>query len=154
MNYLYTDISKFFLDIGKEKFKNNSAIKYLRLNIDNLEEIESLDKVDIIVAAGVLNNSSNLEKVMKAFLKKIRPDGVMLITEPIGNPIEMLVSQVFMMEEPDDIRKIKNSTFLELNDWIELINRCGDFDISIFPRENFKLNIFGQKLLIIKDKVR
>ncbi|MSB10448.1 class I SAM-dependent methyltransferase [Finegoldia sp. BIOML-A1] len=154
INYLYTDISKFFLDIGKEKFKNNSAIKYLRLNIDNLEEIESLDKVDIIVAAGVLNNSSNLEKVMKAFLKKIRPDGVMLITEPIGNPIEMLVSQVFMMEEPDDIRKIKNSTFLELNDWIELINRCGDFDISIFPRENFNLNIFGQKLLIIKDKVR
>lgn len=154
INYFYTDISKFFLDIGKEKYGSNSEITYLKFDIDNINEFKKIEDVNIIIAAGVLNNSKHLENVLKELLKKIKPEGMMLITEPMSEPIEMLVSQVFMMEEPDDIRNIKNSTFLELSEWIELINRCGDFELSIFPRENHNLNIFGQKLFIIKKKGR
>ncbi|HDU0748827.1 TPA: thiazolinyl imide reductase subfamily, partial [Staphylococcus pseudintermedius] len=100
------------------------------------------------------NNSRHLEKVLKELLNKIKPDGMMLITEPMDEPIEMLVSQVFMMEEPDDIRNVKNTTFLELSEWIELINRCGNFELSIFPGENHSLDIFGQKLFVIRKKGR
>ncbi|MCK4041922.1 class I SAM-dependent methyltransferase [Streptococcus suis] len=154
INYLYTDVSKFFLDIGKEKYGINSKINYLKFDIDNINELKKIEDVNIIVAAGVLNNSRHLENVLKELLNKIKPDGMMLITEPMDEPIEMLVSQVFMMEEPDDIRNVKNATFLELSEWIELINRCGNFELSIFPRENHSLNIFGQKLFVIRKKGR
>ena len=152
VNYLYTDISKFFLDIGKEKYKDNSIVRYLKLNIDDLKELESLEDIDIIVAAGVLNNSKNLEEVMKELLKKIKLDGLMLITEPMDEPIEMLVSQVFMMEEPNDVRSDKNSTFLGVNDWLNIIKKYGSFEVSIFPKENHSLSVFGQKLFIIKNE--
>lgn len=154
VNYLYTDISKFFLDIGKEKYKDNAIVRYLRLNIDNLKELESLEDVDIIIASGVLNNSKNLERVIKELLKKIEPNGLMMIIEPIDEPIEILVSQVFMMEEPSDIRNKKNSTFLDLDDWIELINQYGDYELSVFPRKSSSLNMFGQKLFVIRNKER
>ncbi|MGL5440728.1 MAG: class I SAM-dependent methyltransferase [Filifactoraceae bacterium] len=152
VNYLYTDISNFFLSIGKEKYSSNSNISYLKLDVDNINELKAVEDANIIVAAGVLNNSKHLERVVKELLKKIKLNGMLLITEPMDEPIEMLVSQVFMMEEPDDIRKVKNSTFLGIDDWIELINRCGDFEVSIFPGENHSLNIFGQKLFVIRNK--
>lgn len=154
INYLYTDISKFFLDIGKEKYGIGSKINYLKLDIDDINELKKIENVNVIVAAGVLNNSRHIENVLKELLNKIKPGGMMLITEPMDEPIEMLVSQVFMMEEPDDIRNVKNTTFLELSQWIELINRCGNFELSIFPRENHSLNIFGQKLFVIRKKGR
>lgn len=70
----------------------------------------------------------------------------------MDEPIEMLVSQVFMMEEPNDVRSDKNSTFLGVNDWLNIIKKYGSFEVSIFPKENHSLSVFGQKLFIIKNE--
>lgn len=37
----------------------------------------------------------------------------------------MLISQAFMMQEPDDARAEKNETFLKLYQWHELFQKVG-----------------------------
>lgn len=151
IEYQYTDISDFFLSTAKKKFKSMQNISFKKLDIDDFE-IATISnyKPDIIILAGVLNNSKDIQNALKKIFEILDVDGECLIIEPTAEFPEMLVSQVFMMEEPSDIRMQKNTTFLNLEEWIEIMNQVGFENIVSFPPENHTLRKFGQMLFLIK----
>lgn len=87
--------------------------------------MEITNSVDIVIAVGVLNNAKNIEVTLKNIKKVLKKDGKVIIVEAIGESVQMLISQAFMMQEPDDARAEKNETFLKLYQWHELFQKVG-----------------------------
>ena len=146
--YIYSDISDFFLQIGREKFTGVSDINYKKIDLNNYRQLKILPQADIIVAAGVLNNVKDVDITLELLYKKIKPKGLLLITEPVGNQIEMLVSQVFMMESILKNDEDDNNLFASEVLWIEKLKKTGFNNIESFPSDSHKYKEFGQRLFV------
>ena len=80
----------------------------------------------------------------------LRHNGEMLITEATGEAATMLVSQAFMMDEAADDRKNTESTFMTLEQWIDVFKNSNLNDIYITPDKGHPLDSLGQKLFIVR----
>ena len=152
IEYLFTDISQFFLSNAKEEYKKYPWMKFKKIDLDDNLVAQGLKKesVDIIVAAGVLNNVNDIDKVIGELKDLLRHNGEMLITEATGEAATMLVSQAFMMDEAADDRKNTESTFMTLEQWIDVFKNSNLNDIYITPDKGHPLDSLGQKLFIVR----
>lgn len=152
-NYHFTDISDYFTDAIKDISKNYS---YVTTGILNAEELESSEiekeSIDIIVAAGVINNVKNTYEVMKSLWKLLKKDGLILMSEATGEALPMLISQVFMMEDAADDRSKTDTTFLSLDQWEKCIEDTGYIELCLYPDLGTKLDSLGQKVFVIKKE--
>lgn len=65
--------------------------------------------------------------------------------------LTVLVSQVFMMTKPTDIRLEKNRTFLNRLEWLDLLKDTFDKkQILTYPKNTHALYEFGQQLFVVK----
>lgn len=153
--YVFSDISNFFIAKAKEKFRWCKQIQYRILDIDKDPKEQGFinETADILIAAGVLNNACDSEKTMDYLISLVKPGGYMLVSEPIVEAPEILVSQAFMVAKPNDIRNKSNTTFLTNDQWINLI-RKNDLvqEVMELPEKGNVMDKFGQKLYIISKK--
>lgn len=97
----------------------------------------------------VLNNAKNIEVTLKNIKKVLKKDGKVIIVEAIGESVQMLISQAFMMQEPDDARAEKNETFLKLYQWHELFQKVGFAVEKSLPTIDSELCVYNQKVFVL-----
>lgn len=151
ITYIYTDISKYFLQKAKERYtvyKEKADIYYHTLNIDKTfsGQLDDKLKVDIVIAVGVLNNSVDTDKCIHEINNIMKPGGILLIIETVEDVPDILVSQSFMMSIPKDRRKNTNTIFLDAKQWLDILGENGFSDIVECPKYGDYLEILGQKL--------
>ncbi len=123
--YLFTDLSDFFLTNSKKKYPE---IETAILDMDKIDE-EILGKYDVIIAAGVLNNTVNIPGTVEILNSHLVEEGLLLITEPVGQHFEINVSQEFMMPKHTDMREAGHRCFLERSEWRRILVGAG-FDLT------------------------
>ena len=101
---------------------------------------------------GVINNAKNLNRLLKSVHQILTKGGKLIIGEAYGESAPMLISQAFMMTEPTDIRKSKNTTFLTLDEWYELFNQTGFKLLDKKPQQSDELASFKQALFILEKR--
>ncbi len=143
--YLYTDISRFFLNKAMERYANIPFMRYKTINLD--EEI-SEEKVDYIVANGVLNNMVNLKKTLTNLKNLLKENGQLFIVEPARESLEILISQAFMMSDTEDVRNEQNQTFMNDSQWKEILEDAGFELRAVYPNDDSPLEVLGQKLYV------
>ena len=156
-HYIFTDVSNFFLAEAKQKFSKYKQLEYKYLNIDSDPRKQGFcnEDYDIIIAAGVLNNAVDLERTIGYLMSMLKPGGYILISEPIREFPEILVSQAFMVMIPEDTRYEDNKTFLDGIQWRDLILSNTEVEELIeVPKIGHKMEAFGQKLFIVRKKWR
>ena len=126
-------------------------VEYLKIDINNdfVSDKIKEDSVDIVIAVGVLNNAKNIEVTLKNIKKVLKKDGKVIIVEAIGESVQMLISQAFMMQEPDDARAEKNETFLKLYQWHELFQKVGFAVEKSLPTIDSELCVYNQKVFVL-----
>ena len=129
-------------------------MRYQLLNIDNLHhsKLNAYQPIDIVIAVGVINNAKNLNRLLKSVHQILTKGGKLIIGEAYGESAPMLISQAFMMTEPTDIRKSKNTTFLTLDEWYELFNQTGFKLLDKKPQQSDELASFKQALFILEKR--
>lgn len=152
--YIFTDISKFFLISGEELFGRHQFMKYKILNIDKIDDNNFINKnkFDVIVAVGVINNSKDIRSLLKKLNDTLNKNGKLIIGEAYGESSVMLISQAFMMTEPEDERKYKNMTFLSLKSWYEIFDETGFNVLKKMPHQTDELSSFNQALFILEKR--
>lgn len=70
--------------------------------------------MDIVIAAGMMNNAVNTDYSMRQIICSLVHGGIALIAEPVGENYELMLSQSFMMSRPTDAREVVNETFLKI----------------------------------------
>ncbi|MFD3702129.1 methyltransferase [Nocardia sp. NPDC058658] len=143
VDYLFTDVSRFFLATAKGRLAEYPWIDYGLLDIDAIETTRSYD---VIIAAGVLNNARNTDETVAALIAALAPGGWLLITEPVLENLEILGSQAFMMTRPTDARAASQSTFLSEPQWLEVLS--GLAEVAVLPDAGHPLAPLGQRLFL------
>ena len=82
--YFYTDISRFFLQRAKERYKECDGkieMHHQTLDIDEAfsSQLPSNFQADIVIAVGVLNNSVNTDKCIYEINSVMKPGGILLV---------------------------------------------------------------------------
>ncbi|TPG68181.1 methyltransferase [Brevibacillus laterosporus] len=154
LDYLYTDVSHFFLSTARERFKDYPWMRFQTVDIDKDLFAQGLTpgSVDIVIAAGMLNNARDTDQVMHNFMQSLAPGGWLVITEPTREFVEMLISQAFMMTPPEDDRKNTQSTFMSVQQWTDVIQRAGAKEFVVLPNEEHPLAPLGQKLFVVRKE--
>ncbi|MFY0517550.1 Gfo/Idh/MocA family oxidoreductase [Lysinibacillus sp. UGB7] len=150
--YMFSDVSSYFLNEAKKTFQDINWMDYMKLDIENETDMSLIenDSQNIILAAGVLNNVKNTKEVLLRLKLLLKNDGMVLLTEADGESLQILISQVFMMEPADDKRKGTSSTFLTTSQWLEIFNEVGFKCMSIQPDKGHKLYPLGQRLFVLE----
>ncbi len=150
--YIFSDISSYFINKAKKTFHHVNWLEFMKLDIENDRDVACIEKgsQDIILAAGVLNNVKNTRDVLLKLKLLLNNDGIVIITEADGESLQMLISQVFMMEPADDIRKETFSTFLTTSQWLEIFGEVGFKCYTVQPDKGHKLYPLGQRLFVLK----
>lgn len=154
MNYEYhfTDISNYFLNIAKEKYKKNENIRYGLFDINKHIEEQGIKEAefDIIICANILHNAKDGDMAIQSINKLIKDDGIFVIVDEVSEP-EFLLTSIDLNEglsNFEDCRKENNEIFFTHNQWIDMFS-TGKIDLLVdFPKENTELKKIGQKIFI------
>lgn len=147
--YLYTDVSNFFLTGARERFKDCPWMRFQVVDIDKDFTQQGLQTAgaDIIIAAGVLDNAFNIDKTVAGLMRILADKGWLLITEPVRDFPEMLISQAFM--RPDDGRENAKTIFKSAKQWQDIFYKAGAAEFLVLPGEDHLLDPLGQKLFAV-----
>ena len=149
--YIFTDISPYFIENAKSNFIKYKNIEYKIIDIDDYVSYKQItSRVDLIIAVGVLNNAKNIEKTLSYIKEFLKDDGFLMIIEAVDESPEILISQVFMMSQPDDVRMEENTTFLKIEQWTKIFENQRLELVLSEPVYGDYLENFKQKLFILK----
>ncbi|MFB9278523.1 Gfo/Idh/MocA family oxidoreductase [Cohnella cellulosilytica] len=152
LNYLFTDVSSYFLTAAQSRYSRYPWMRYELADIDIRLEDQGIEAsgADVVVAAGVLNNAQDTDRTVRGILELLVPDGWLLLTEPVGEFPEILISQAFMMTPPQDDRARSQTTFMSASQWQDVFRRAGAAEVLTFPADDHPLAPLGQKLFAVR----
>lgn len=145
LEYTFTDVSPFFLSNIKKKYP---FMDTMLLNLDDKAASEDPRGMDIVIAAGVLNNTKDIPATLRRIKGMLNDQGILFITEPVNEHIEIDVSQVFMMPEHEDIRKSTGNCFLTEKEWIDILTKEEYCILAALPSSETDLHEFNHNLFI------
>ncbi|WP_269854824.1 bifunctional Gfo/Idh/MocA family oxidoreductase/class I SAM-dependent methyltransferase [Streptomyces sp. RPT161] len=147
-DYLFTDVSKFFLAPARERFARHPWIHFDLFDIDRDPRAQGYasGSADVVIAAGVLNNARDTGTTVRGLVELLVPGGWLLITEPAREHLEILISQAFMMTAPQDTRLDSGTTFLARRQWLDVLGDAGIDNVLTLPGEDHPLAPLGQRL--------
>lgn len=151
-SYYFTDISRYFLNMAEEKYAENPYFHTGIINLDNAEEFEQVkdNSIDIIIAAGVLNNVNHTDGCLERLKQKLSDRGMILISEAVTDSLQMQISQIFMMRPAEDERGETMRTFMSEEQWHTSFERA-KLDLRWSnPGDGSKLIKLGQKVFCLE----
>lgn len=140
----------FFLNAASKRFAQYPNVVYQTLDIDQDFEEQNMvcESIDIVIAAGMLNNAKDTIATIRNIRNILKPGGYIIIGEPIADLLELQISQVFMMAKPIDLREKYNQIFFNEKQWRSLLMSQSFKIMHIFPEEAHMLSVLQQKLFI------
>jgi acyl transferase domain-containing protein/NAD(P)-dependent dehydrogenase (short-subunit alcohol dehydrogenase family)/ubiquinone/menaquinone biosynthesis C-methylase UbiE/acyl carrier protein len=150
--YYYTDISKAFLDFGKQKYGDYSIktrFKLLNIEEDPQKQDFDLGSMDIIVASNVLHATRIIDNTLNNCNKLLKTGGLLVINE--ATKLQDTATLTFglttgwwLFSDPEV--RIKHSPLLSVECWEKVLSRKGFSCINVLgPTKDESL---GQNVLI------
>ncbi|CQR73877.1 non-ribosomal peptide synthetase [Sporomusa ovata] len=153
VDYLFTDVTSFFITGAKSRFDQFPGVRFGIFDVDKDYRIQGLvpNSFDIILAAGVLENARDIPASMNRLKDLISPGGWLVFTEPTEEHSWILASQAFMMTEPADNLRVETS-YLGREGWMQLLQEYGEEAILSLPGDKHKLSLLGVHLFAKRFK--
>lgn len=114
VDYLFTDVSSYFLAAARERFADQPWVRFGRfdMNGDLLDQGVAPHSVDILLSSGALNNALDTPALLAGLRELLSADAWLVIQELTREHNEISVSQSLMMENPRDLRDERRQLFV------------------------------------------
>ncbi|WP_281672367.1 non-ribosomal peptide synthetase [Pseudoramibacter alactolyticus] len=149
--YLFTDVSDFFTDAAREKFKTYSFMKYQNYDINRspCEQGYPYEQHDVILAANVMHDAVDVKKSLEYAASMIKPGGVLVLQEMTRTSLIQLVSTRMIEGYSDfnDFRLEKNSPILDAKEWASVLKAAGFETVFCFPDAKIESDLFGEHII-------
>ncbi|WP_308050546.1 non-ribosomal peptide synthetase [Streptomyces sp. TRM72054] len=156
VEWLFTDVSPFFLDKARERFGPDPRLRFGLYDVDRdpVEQGLADNAFDVVVCAGVLNNARDTAAALAALRSLLVPGGLLLVTEPTREHYEILISQAFMMTGAEDLRRADDTdaTFVTREQWLRLFAEAGGENTLCLPQQGHPLEPLGQHVFAVRFK--
>ena len=158
VDYLFTDVSPFFLSAAAEQFADFPWIRYdtFDLNAEAYGQGYQPNSFEVIVCANVLHNATDAAAALARLRELLVPEGwlVFIETTTDRNP-PLLVSMEFLdglAAAHTDLRAEHDQTFLNRPQWRELLGGAGAAEPLLLPAEEDGLCATGQTAILVQLK--
>ncbi|MBB5078728.1 non-ribosomal peptide synthetase [Nonomuraea endophytica] len=141
VDYLFTDLSRFFLDEAAERFAGHPWVRYgiFDLNADHRAQGLAPNAFEVVVAANVLHNAHDRAAVLARFRELLTPGGWLVFIETTRDHAQIMASMEFLMDPHDRPR-----TFTTREEWLALLEEAGATAYTCLPGPDEPLAALGQ----------
>lgn len=152
VDYLYTDVSRFFLDAARTRYERHEEVRFGRYDIDSPPQGQGQapHSVDLVVAGGMLNAARDTDTSLGWIRQLLKPGGFLVVTEPTVEEFWVMASQAFMLPPAVDERADSGSTFLTLVQWRRSLDAAGFERVLELPRQGHPLEPLGHRLFAVR----
>ncbi|WP_246794905.1 non-ribosomal peptide synthetase [Burkholderia perseverans] len=125
IDYLFTDVSSYFLAAARERFAGCPWVRFARfdMNVRSEEQGIAPHSIDLLISSGALNNARDTVALLNGMREMSGADAWWVIQELTCEHPEISVSQALMMESPDDARAGLGQLFVHRESWLAWLQR-------------------------------
>lgn len=148
IEYHFTDVAAFFLPEAKARFGDRPGMHFGLLDIDNAPRPQGYqpESFDIVLAAGVLENARDQQQALEHIRLLTAQQGWIILTEPTRECPWVMASQAFMMTQPEDTRRQRES-YLDEQGWQTLMQSVNSDPVLCLPQQGHVLEHQGFHML-------
>ncbi|WP_369203599.1 methyltransferase [Streptomyces sp. PU-14G] len=150
VEYLFTDVSPFFLDHARGRFGDRLRYGLLDVDRDPVEQGHAAGSYDVVVAGGVLNAAADTDLSMRGLSRLLMPGGLLVLTEPTREEYWVLASQGFLLTEPRDARSATGASFLTHDQWRAVLDGAGFLPVADLPADGHPLHPLGHRVFAVR----
>ncbi|OEV05742.1 non-ribosomal peptide synthetase [Streptomyces oceani] len=157
VDYLFSDLSQFFLNKARERFADRPWVRYgtFDLNGDHRAQGFEPNSLDVILCANVLHNSHHAGNVLESLTELLAPGGRLLFIEATRENYPLMVSMEFhegLSGGFEDARAGRDQTFFTRDQWLELLHQAGAHVEVNLPAVDDELSFVGQHVFCARVK--
>ncbi|WP_188186662.1 non-ribosomal peptide synthetase [Nonomuraea sp. SYSU D8015] len=129
VDYLFTDVSPFFLNDAREAFAAYPQVRYglYDLNLDPRAQDLLPNSFDLIVAGNALHLAKDAAAALAALRELLAPGGWLAFIEGTAENLPLMVSMEFtdQLSGFTDVRQAADQTLLTREQWARLVEEAG-----------------------------
>ncbi|WP_309061213.1 class I SAM-dependent methyltransferase [Streptomyces sp.] len=161
VDYLFTDVSPFFLRTARDVFGDHPGLRHALFDIqtDPLEQGLEPESQDVVLAANVLHNARHVGRCLAALRELLAPGGLLVLVESCQEHYQALTSMYLLMSPAPgeqewftDLRAGQDRVFLTAGEWARQLDAAGFDPLPVLPHEEHPLAAAGQR--VISGRVR
>lgn len=161
VDYLFTDVSPFFLRAARDVFGDHPGLRHALFDIqaDPLGQGLEPGSQDVVLAANVLHNARHAGRCLAALRELLVPDGLLVLVESCQEHYQALTSMYLLMSPAPgerewftDLRAGQDRVFLTAGEWARQLDAAGFDPLPVLPHEEHHLAAAGQR--VIAGRVR
>ncbi len=151
--YCFTDVSKFFFDHARDKYKDFPFLRFALLDIEKNPAEQGFGKhtFDVVVASNVLHATRDLHETLDNVLSLLSPGGVLLLCE-VTSARSWIEFSYGLIEDwhrfHDGLRQ--DTPLLSREIWEALLRSHGFEDVVAFPEAGSPAEVLGEHCLIAR----
>lgn len=147
--YTFSDVSDYFIQYAKNRYGNIKNINYKKIDIDkSLIKQGVSNKYDIVISMGAFNNCCVLANSFLNVNDILNENGFFLLGEITKEHPEILISQAFMMNIPNDDRLDSGRIFLDKVTIKNKLVHSNFKNVLCVPEDDSYLDCLGQTLFV------
>jgi pyochelin synthetase len=132
-DYLFTDLSQFFLNAARERFADRPWLRFGVLDLDADPRAQGLapNSFDLVLAGDVLHATRHVDRTMQRLRELLAPGGWLVFAEMTREHPQIMTSLELMIRLDEslgdfaDERRGRDQTFLTREQWLEVVARAG-----------------------------
>lgn len=156
-DYLYSDVSPFFLNEARARYAENSWVRYglFDLNQDYVPQGLTAGSWDVIVCSNVLHNAKHAPSVLQRLREMGAPGCVLVIIEATRENAALMTSMEFQtgLSGFVDERAALDQTFFTREQWERLFSDAGAGLMCCYPPPEDALACVGQAVFVARFPV-
>ncbi|MEU7472755.1 class I SAM-dependent methyltransferase [Streptomyces sp. NPDC044984] len=164
VDYLFTDVSPFFLRAARDVFGDRPGLRHALFDIqaDPLAQGLEPESQDVVLAANVLHNARHAGRALAALRELLAPGGLLVLVESCREHYQALTSMYLLMSpapgEQDwftDLRAGQDRVFLTAGEWTRHLDASGFDPLPVLPHEAHPLAAAaGQRVVAGRVRTR
>lgn len=152
--YVYTDISQYFLQMGRQIFGDYAFLETGLLDLEQtpLEQGYESHSFDVVIAGGVVHATRSIKESLEHIRSLLAPNGIVLLLEPTKLhqfwELFMGLQQGFDRFEDKHLRQ--RHPLLSCEQWRQVFHQEGFTDCTVFRKPGSIADILGVYVLMAR----
>lgn len=147
IDYVFSDVSKSFLDSAREKFADYPHVSFNLYDL-NRDDNPYSHQFDLIIAANSLHACKNINNAINGIKSCLKSGGYLLLRELTVHYalFDLLFGPLAAI--PDDAELRGDNLILSETQWQDLLIKNGFAQVDYTPRANEPLSVFGESIIV------
>jgi len=151
--YYFTDMSPFFFDHARTKFRDYPSVRFGVLDIQKDPSAQGFGEhgFDVVLACNVLHTTRDLNETMNNVLRLLAPGALLVVCEVTNAPswIEFSYGLIENWHNFSDPMR-SDSPLLSVQQWDQLLRAHGFEEVTAFPEPGSPAEVLGEHCILAR----